>query len=129
MILLLEPLYSERKTLTCQFLRTVINALNFFQIVVAQQVMVCLQKSFENNIFFLCVADSFFILTFMLLGYLIVADKLLINLAVKCEKHVPTQRVLTFQLYLTVVLESLLIIIPKFCLVECVNMLLIFRLP
>lgn len=52
MILRLEPLYSERKTLTCQFLRSVIDALTFFQIVVAQQVMVCLQKSFENSIFF-----------------------------------------------------------------------------
>lgn len=43
----------------------------------------------------------------MLLGSLIVADKLLINLSVNCKKSVPTQHLLTFQLYLTVVQGSL----------------------
>lgn len=106
-----------------------INALTFFQVVVAQQALVCLQKSFENSIFFLCVANSFILLSFMLLGSLIAADKLLINLAVSCKKSLPTQQLLTFQLYLIEAHESLLVIIFKFCLVECVNMLLIVRLP
>lgn len=34
----------------------------------------------------------------MLLGSLIVADKLLINLAVNCKKSAPIQQLLTFQL-------------------------------